>query len=40
MVEITSNLSAGEEVVVAGQMKIFPGAKVRPIQSMGDGGSR
>jgi membrane fusion protein (multidrug efflux system) len=39
MVEITSNLSAGEEVVVAGQMKIFPGAKVRPIQSMGDGGS-
>ena len=40
MVEITSNLSAGEEIVVAGQMKIFPGATVRPIQSMGDGGGR
>ena len=40
MVEITSNLAAGEEVVVAGQMKIFPGAKVRTIQATGTGGSR
>ena len=39
LVEVTSNLSAGEEIVVAGQMKIFPGAKVRPIPSAGTGGS-
>jgi membrane fusion protein (multidrug efflux system) len=39
MVEITSGLSAGEEVVIAGQMKIFPGAQVRTIQSTGTGGS-
>jgi membrane fusion protein (multidrug efflux system) len=40
MVEITSNLSAGEEVVIAGQMKIYPGAQVRTIQAVGTGGSR
>jgi len=40
MVEITSNLSAGEEVVIAGQMKIFPGAQVRTIQATGTDGGR
>jgi membrane fusion protein (multidrug efflux system) len=40
LVEVVSGLEAGDEIVVAGQMKLFPGAKVRPIQAAGtDGGS-
>lgn len=35
MVEVVSGLSAGEEVVVAGQMKLFDGAAVRPVAPMG-----
>lgn len=38
LVEIVSGLSAGEEVVVAGQMKLFDGIAVRTITPMG--GSR
>jgi len=40
MVEIVSGLAAGEEVVVAGQMKLFPGVKVRTIPMTSSGGSR
>lgn len=39
LVEIIDGLVAGEEIVVAGQMKLFPGAAVRTIPAM-DGGSR
>jgi len=35
LVEILSGLSAGEEVVVAGQMKLFDGTAVRPVPPMG-----
>ncbi len=35
-VEVTSGLSAGEEVVVAGQMKLFNGVAVRTIPAMGN----
>ncbi len=31
IVEIVSGLKAGEEIVVAGQMKLFPGVAVRTI---------
>jgi membrane fusion protein (multidrug efflux system) len=31
LVEIVDGLSAGEEIVVAGQMKLFPGAAVRTV---------
>jgi len=30
-VEIVDGLAAGEEIVVAGQMKLFPGAAVRTV---------
>ena len=38
-VEIVDGLSAGEEFVVAGQMKLYPGAAVRTVPAM-DIGSR
>ena len=38
-VEIASGLDVGEEVVVAGQMKLFPGASVRTVPA-DLGGSR
>ena len=31
LAEVVDGLSAGEEIVVAGQMKLFPGAAVRTI---------
>ena len=31
MVEIVSGLAAGEEIVVAGQMKLFEGAAVKTV---------
>jgi membrane fusion protein (multidrug efflux system) len=34
LVEIVSGLSAGEEIVVAGQMKLFDGAAVRAVPAM------
>ena len=34
-VEIIEGLSAGEELVTAGQMKIFDGAKVKTVPAIG-----
>ncbi|MDH4071808.1 MAG: efflux RND transporter periplasmic adaptor subunit [Gammaproteobacteria bacterium] len=37
MVEIVDGLAAGEEIVVAGQMKLFPGAAVRAVPATAAG---